>query len=120
MSGPTPASPRLGPLVNAAETVFNFRDLGGYVTAHGPVRTGPVCRADSLAALPAATLAGISIRTVVDLRSDDTTTGAETVQAFLTERYLKITDIGRHGLRETLTMLADSERLPLAFHCRAG
>ena len=134
--------------IGTVETVFNFRDIGGYATAHSHVRTGQVYRADSLVCAPAATLAGLGIKTVVDLRSaaevtshggfqptaavayahcpvahtpwDDQAATAGTVQAFLAERYLEIADTGRSGICQALTLLADPSRRPLVFHCRAG
>ena len=51
---------------------------------------------------------------------DDGAATAATVQAFLVERYVEIADIGRSGIREALTILADSQRRPLVIHCRAG
>ncbi|MFC8796957.1 tyrosine-protein phosphatase [Promicromonospora sp. NPDC057138] len=152
MTGTTPPADSQPPAwdrwIDTAGAVFNFRDIGAYTTARGRVRTGLIYRADSLASVPATTLAGMGIRTVVDLRSDaevsghgrfqsaaavtyahcpvaynpwdDAATSAATVQAFLTERYLEIADIGRNGIRETLDLLADPQRRPMVFHCRAG
>lgn len=58
----------------AVEGTLNFRDLGGYKTASGrQVRWGRVYRSDNLAAAGEsgwATIAGLGVRSVYDLRHD--------------------------------------------------
>ena len=52
---------------------FNLRDVGGYPAAGGTVRAGLLLRGDALHRLDdvaRATLAGLPVRTVVDLRED--------------------------------------------------
>ncbi len=59
----------------AFSSVFNFRDLGGHVGAHGrTVRHGRLYRSDGLHRLTGSDLdgfAGLGIRTVLDLRRPD-------------------------------------------------
>lgn len=55
----------------AVPGTFNFRDLGGWQTPHGPVAAGQFFRADGLANLNADSLRifeGLGIATVIDLR----------------------------------------------------
>lgn len=58
----------------AVAGTYNLRDVGGCpTTSGGVIRTGRLLRSDALHALTtegAATLAGLGVRTVVDLRSD--------------------------------------------------
>ena len=40
--------------------------------------------------------------------------------AFLTERYLEMTEVGSSAIAAAFELLASTRRLPLAFHCSAG
>jgi protein-tyrosine phosphatase len=64
---------RLEDRIVAFEACFNFRDLGGYQTRDGRhVRWGRLFRSDTLHRLTTsdvATLGGLGLRTVVDLRT---------------------------------------------------
>ncbi len=65
---PTAADRRI-----ALAGTFNVRDVGGYPAAGGTVRAGRLLRGDALHRLDdqaRATLAGLPVRTVVDLRED--------------------------------------------------
>lgn len=66
---PIPATHRRIPLTGT----FNVRDVGGYPAAGGTVRAGRLLRGDALHRLDdeaRALLAGLPVRTVVDLRED--------------------------------------------------
>ncbi len=62
------------PLAHVVDGTHNFRDVGGVRTAHGRlVRPGLLFRSaslDSLTAAGQATLAGLGVRTVIDIRSE--------------------------------------------------
>ncbi|MEO1062240.1 MAG: tyrosine-protein phosphatase [Actinomycetota bacterium] len=136
------------------QQVFNFRDLGGITTRDGAVvRSGSVYRADGLQRLGVGdreVLAGLGLRTIVDLRTereldewgaapDDvheaalhhlpliTTTWdmerldlAVSPEEFLRDRYLEMVEEGAPILVEILELLADADRRALVFHCAAG
>ncbi|GID09383.1 tyrosine-protein phosphatase [Actinocatenispora rupis] len=75
----------------------NARDIGGYATARGPVRTGRVYRSDALAKLTdddLAALAGAGVTTVVDLRgqSEVDQLGADRLPPGVTAVHLPILD----------------------------
>ena len=68
----SPAVPRPDRRIPLAGT-FNVRDVGGYPAAGGTVRAGRLLRGDALHRLDdqaRSTLAGLPVRTVVDLRED--------------------------------------------------
>jgi protein-tyrosine phosphatase len=131
------------------ERAFNFRDLGGYPAAGGPVRWRTVFRADSLHRLTPEELGALGIRTVVDLRTSDELerrgrvdvegiayhhlsmlrevwdrqemeAAAADPAAYLAARYLAMLDEGSEAIAATLGLLADPANLPLVFHCAAG
>ena len=136
------------------EQVFNLRDLGGYLTGDGrEVVRGRIYRADGLHRLSTAdveVVAGLGIRTVVDLRTTgerDASGVAPTDEigatghhlpliaelwphfdeddqldpvAYLVERYHEMPDEGAPVLARVLELLADDATTPLVFHCSAG
>lgn len=126
------------------EACFNFRDLGGYTTHdHREVRRGVLYRSDSLHRLSQAdciVLAGLGIRTVIDLRSDDELTEHGRVadhearvfrhapleefadDGYLrpqAEQYLALALARRRQIALVLELLADAPG-PAVFHCMAG
>jgi hypothetical protein len=146
--------PHVRPRRITLERAFNFRDLGGYAARAGStVRWGLIYRADGIHRIEGADLArvaGLGIRTVVDLRSrgelaDHGRVATESFAAayrhlplldqlwdrnlpvaeldaveFLAGRYLDMLDLGASSIVTALAIMADAERLPLVFHCSAG
>lgn len=135
------------------EGAFNFRDLGGYTTTTGrTLKWRTLFRADAVHRLPDAeldVLAGIGMRTVIDLRTRtevdkghlaDETRGlvhlhlpvlGETWEprdlppdadagVILGELYIDMLTIGAPALRGSLETLAEPRHLPAVFHCAAG
>ena len=130
-------------------TLFNFRDIGGYVGAGGrTVRWRTVFRADGVNRLSATDLAPLGVRTVLDLRThgeldergrfeaegvefrhlpliprtweqDDVVPDTDAA-GYLHDRYLDMLEVGGDNLAEALRLVADDSRLPLVFHCAAG
>lgn len=146
--------PHLRPRRITLERVFNFRDLGGYTASeHRTVRWGLIYRADGIHRLEGgdlARVAGLGIRTVLDLRTrgelaDHGRVASESIAAtyrhlplleqvwerdlpaaeidavgFLAGRYLEMLDTGASSIVTALAAMADAARLPLVFHCSAG
>ncbi|MHB8681180.1 MAG: tyrosine-protein phosphatase [Acidimicrobiales bacterium] len=130
----------------------NFRDLGGYATTDGRVtRWRRLFRADGLAQLTDAdleVLAGIGVRTAIDLRTDlevesrgriradaaltyhhlpltDTLPGAEQTpdwrdSAFVAARYASMLTDGESSVARAVQLLGDAAHLPAVFHCSVG
>lgn len=141
---------RLVPL----EAVHNFRDLGGYVGLGGrQLRAGVLYRADGLHRLsPAdvAVVAGLGIRTVVDLRTDEEISNVgtfprdrhpvdfrhvpimdvtwramdmptfDTAADFLHYAYTDMLVTSRDRFRTAFEIVASGADAPLVFHCMAG
>ncbi len=134
-------------------TVFNFRDLGGHRTVDGrSVRYGRLYRSDSLHRLTpqeGRLLAGLGVRTVLDLRRPKEVAALGRVPAdlgvayhniapehrewdpdvydetagphrFLADRYLDMAEEGYAGIGRALCLIADADRAPLVMHCFAG
>jgi len=130
-------------------TVFNFRDIGGYATGDGQeVQWRRVYRADGIHRLSVHDLAPLGIRTVVDLRTEaereergffeadeitnhhlpmfESTWEVEGVLpdqdavAYLAERYADMLVSGPVAIAGTFALVADTDALPLVFHCAAG
>jgi protein tyrosine/serine phosphatase len=130
------------------DVVFNFRDLGGYVTADGgTVKWRTVFRADGVHRLSVDDLAPLGVRTVLDLRTPaelergrfthdsigyhhlpilDETWSRESLAGdsdpvpFLADRYVEMLVTGRDAIARALHIVADDASLPLVFHCAAG
>ena len=117
------------------EGTRNTRDIGGYSTVGGqPVRMGLVFRSDRLSVLTGSDcsiLAGLGIRTVVDLRQDSETTSdpdVACVSTFARYEHYPVVPISYTGMIETyiasftaiLHEIADAENLPLLYHCTFG
>lgn len=133
----------------AMEGVTNFRDLGGLVNRQGhAVRQERVFRSDALARLTPADLdrlAGVSIRTLIDLRSpaEIARTGpSPLVEQGTTVVHAPVTDVdaspeamddkplaemyaaflvhGKASYRTAFGTLAAAADLPAVIHCAAG
>jgi protein tyrosine/serine phosphatase len=131
------------------ELAWNFRDLGGYLTADGrTTKWRTVFRADGVHRLTVDDLAPLGIKTVVDLRTPleleergrfthdsvgyhhlpvlqstwerDSVDISGPPERFLANRYLEMLDSGREAIPRALRLLADPEEVPLVFHCAAG
>ncbi len=136
------------------DSLFNVRDLGGYATAEGRhTRWRMLFRADGLNRVQGddlERLAGLGLRTVVDLRTPDERTerGTFPVESipvdyhhfpvlqqtwegqmldatmdgaeFLTARYREMLDVGAEAIAGALGVLADERVYPAVFHCAAG
>jgi len=131
------------------EGATNFRDLGGLVNRHGQaVRQHRVFRSDALARLTPADLdrlAGVSIRTLIDLRSPAEIArtgpspladrGTTVVHAPVTdvdaspealgdkplaEMYAAFLMHGERSYRTVFGTLAVADDLPAVIHCAAG
>lgn len=134
-------------------TVANFRDLGGMPGADGRiVHTGRLYRSDSLHRLTEAEceqLAGLGIRTVLDLRRPaeierdgripdlaglayfnlhpqhrewrpERYDESAGPHRFLADRYLDMAEEGIEGFGAGLRLISDADRAPLVMHCFAG
>jgi len=146
--------PHVRPRRITLERAFNVRDLGGYAAAdHDTVRWGLIYRADGIHRIEGADLArvaGLGIRTVVDLRTrgelaDHGRVATESFAAsyrhlpllehvwerdlpaaeldavdFLAGRYLDMLDQGASSIVTALSIMAEAGRLPLVVHCSAG
>jgi len=149
-SGVSPQEALQLPRQHRYDGVFNVRDLGGYAVSDGrAVRWGVVFRADGIHRLPAGTLDGLGLRTVIDLRSQGervehghfVATSITSYQhhpvietlwepedfpeeidgaSLLAGRYHEMATIGAAAIVGALEALADEERLPALFHCAAG
>jgi protein-tyrosine phosphatase len=135
----------------ALDRAFNFRDLGGYQSGHGgQVYWRRIFRSDGLSTLTDGdhqVLAGLSIATVIDLRTRRETEefGSIRPSAAYAYHHLPMSDVlpdttdirwsspefvaGRYGdmladgdacLQATLAIAADPRSYPLVFHCAAG
>jgi protein-tyrosine phosphatase len=131
------------------EGATNFRDLGGLVNRHGQVvRRHRVFRSDALARLTLADLdqlAGVSVRTLIDLRSPEELArtgpsplverGTNVVHAPvmdvdaspdalddrpLAEMYAAFLVQGEAAYRTVFSTLATPGDLPAVIHCAAG
>jgi protein tyrosine/serine phosphatase len=131
------------------DSVFNFRDLGGYATGDGrAVRWRIAYRADGVHRLGVDELGSLGIKTVVDLRTKgeidergrfthdsigyhhlpllesiwDRSQYPDDAGAlrYLADRYAEMLDEGAPAIRRALHLLADPDAVPLVFHCAAG
>ena len=129
------------------EGTYNFRDVGGYATDGGVVRSGKLFRADALGRLGAAgreSLRELGIRIVIDLRDDfevqalpDDLEGldvevlhlpvfegsgasASTVGATIVHLYDKIVFQHTDVIVRALREIADTGDEPVVVHCTAG
>ncbi|HWK81257.1 MAG TPA: tyrosine-protein phosphatase [Thermomicrobiales bacterium] len=139
----------LDPREWALEGATNFRDLGGLVNRHGQVvRRHRVFRSDALARLTPVDLdrlAGVSIRTLIDLRSPieiaqtgpsplvgrgtsvvhapvmDVDASPEALDDKpLAEMYAAFLVQGEASYRTVFSTLATRDDLPAVIHCAAG
>lgn len=134
-------------------TVFNFRDLGGHRASDGrTVHFGRIFRSDSLHRLSTQDgelLAGLGVRTVLDLRRPAEIAEAGRVpeslglayhnihpehrlwdpelydpvagpQRYLADRYLDMAEEGLVGLGGALRLIAEPSHAPVVIHCMAG
>jgi hypothetical protein len=139
--------------LTAFSTVVNFRDLGGLPGADGRfVHYGRLYRSDSLHRLTepeGVRLAGLGIRTVLDLRRPHEIERdgripdlpglvyfnlhpvhrewrnvgydeAAGPKRFLADRYLDMAEEGIEGFGAALRLISDADRAPLIMHCFAG
>ena len=145
-------SERLGSMDSTAQRIpiegtYNFRDVGGYATDGGVVRSGKLFRADALGRLGAAgreSLRELGIRIVIDLRDDfevqalpDDLEGldvevlhlpvfegsgasASTVGATIVHLYDKIVFQHTDVIVRALREIADTGDEPVVVHCTAG
>lgn len=129
------------------EGTYNFRDVGGYATDGGVVRSGKLFRADALGRLGPAgreSLRELGIRIVIDLRDDfevqalpDDLEGldvevlhlpvfegsgasASTVGATIVHLYDKIVFQHTDVIVRALREIADTGDEPVVVHCTAG
>ena len=131
------------------ETVFNFRDLGGYPAADGrTVRWRTLFRSDGLNRLrdeDRHRFADLGIATVIDLRTPaeveagrfalgevgfhhlpmfdvmpDWEASDPDAEGYLAERYVDMLETGSDAVATTVGLLAESASYPLVFHCAAG
>jgi 8-oxo-dGTP diphosphatase len=131
---------------------FNFRDLGGLPTRHGPtVKVGRLYRSGDPSQLNAAnahSLAGIGLRTMIDLRTSleleergvrqaglsctllhrplferirpNWTSPTDQSPEATAQRYLEMLSDGTETLINTVIVLREHDAYPLAIHCAAG
>jgi protein tyrosine/serine phosphatase len=134
------------------EGVWNFRDLGGYEAPDGrTIRWRTVFRADGLDRLTEADLAvvaGLGLRTVIDLRTEDEVAKGRLVDSeggpgwhhlpvldalppaeryeqwvgpeYVAESYLAMVDGARESIARFLALVSEPTAYPLVFHCFAG
>lgn len=136
------------------QAVHNFRDLGGYVGLDGKrLRSGILYRADGLQRLTPAdveVVAGLGIRTVVDLRTDDELASVGTFPRdrlavqfhhvpildvtwkamempvfdravdFLHYAYVDMLETSRERFRDAFVTVVEAADEPVVFHCMAG
>jgi protein-tyrosine phosphatase len=132
------------------ETVFNFRDLGGYETVDGrSIRWRRLFRADGLHRLTeedSEQFRELGIATVIDLRAPEELDNAGHFTAvpadyhhlpifdvypdwsvadpeaagYLADRYMEMLETGRSAIARALGLLASPSAYPLVFHCAAG
>jgi protein-tyrosine phosphatase len=135
------------------EGCFNFRDLGGYATLDGrTVASRRLYRADGpheLSAVDVEKLQGLSLATVIDLRTLEETQERGryvTTLVDVAEHHLPMVDVlpdpdelptwidpavvaiqyrnmfdhGRATIAQALTILSDADAYPAVFHCSAG
>jgi protein-tyrosine phosphatase len=152
-SGPDPAPRPAGAPERhlSLEGVWNFRDLGGYPAAGGrTIRWRTLFRADGLDRLTPADLtavAGLGLRTVVDLRTPDEVAKARfepgdasawhhlpmidvlpppddfaewVVSEYVADQYVAMLEGAPASVRTFLGLLTDPGAYPLVFHCFAG
>lgn len=128
--------------------VFNFRDIGGYAGLDGrTVRWGRVFRSDSVHRVAPASLPGLGVRTVIDLRRPREVSRdgrvvdypgldyrhihpehpewglaaeGETMERFIADRYRELASIGSAGIGAALKVIADPSAAPVVVHCVAG
>ena len=140
-----------GPKALKMDGVFNFRDLGGYPTMNGgTVRENLLFRSDDLWRLSDSDLGQLhklSIRTVIDLRTDNEadTRGRFPVERYsvnynhvsladisadnqkaignpnyLVDRYKEILTSSPGNFAKVISILANQTSLPAVFHCAVG
>jgi protein-tyrosine phosphatase len=130
------------------ETVFNFRDLGGYAAANGAtVKWRTLYRADGIHRLSLDDIAPLGLHTVLDLRTPeeherahfahdsvgfhhlpilqaswdrDAFTHVPDAVEFLSDRYVDMLTEGRDSIAGALRIMANADAFPLVFHCAAG
>ena len=136
------------------QSIFNFRDLGGYRTGDGrTVAWRRLYRADGMHRMTEedkALVAGLGLRTVIDLRTEDEVAASGRFQSpdgaigvlshpvlrqvwdseqvdpdqaavdYLAHRYEEMLEEGGPAIASVLAVLADDRQLPAVFHCAAG
>jgi protein-tyrosine phosphatase len=121
----------------------NTRQLGGIVTQDGrAIKQNILIRSDNLCGLSPQDcyrLAGLGLKTVIDIRSEsevEACPDVDSVRTFVKHVHIRLSTFGNEptmaqaylylfrnsgaSIREFFDVLADPDRLPLLFHCQWG